>query len=74
VHFGWAEQRVAERAVVIATAYVIHPERFPADRPMPAASRLLYPLLGSTRVSPAPLLRLDALRAVSAGPLLPKGI
>ena len=37
VHFGLAEQRVAERAAVLATAYATHPERFPAGRPMPAA-------------------------------------
>src|SRR5438128_936956 len=37
VHFGWAEQRVAERAAVLATAYAAHPERFPAGHPTPAA-------------------------------------
>ena len=38
VHFGLAEQRVAERAAVLTTAYAAHPERFPAGRPMPAAA------------------------------------
>jgi alkanesulfonate monooxygenase SsuD/methylene tetrahydromethanopterin reductase-like flavin-dependent oxidoreductase (luciferase family) len=38
VHVGLAEQRVAERAAVLATAYAAHPERFPASRPKPAAS------------------------------------
>src|SRR5438046_6703864 len=33
VHFGLAEQRVAERAGVAASAYAAHPERFPAGRP-----------------------------------------
>jgi len=38
VHFGLAEQRVAERAAVLTTAYAAHPERFPAGRPRPAAA------------------------------------
>src|SRR2546426_522701 len=38
VHFGLAEQRVAARAGVLATAYAAHPERFPAGRPAPAAA------------------------------------
>jgi putative transposase len=37
VHFGLAAQRVAERAVVLTTAYAAHPERFPAGHPTPAA-------------------------------------
>jgi putative transposase len=37
VHYGLAEQRVAERAAVLATAYAAHPERFPAGRPAPPA-------------------------------------
>ena len=37
VHFGLAEDRVAARAAVLATAYAAHPERFPAGRPTPAA-------------------------------------
>ncbi len=36
VHFGLAEQRVAERAAVLTAAYAAHPERFPAGRPTPA--------------------------------------
>lgn len=38
VHLGLAEQRVAERAAVLATAYATHPEPFPAGRPTPAAA------------------------------------
>jgi putative transposase len=37
VHHGLAEQRVTARATVLATAYVAHPERFPAGPPVPAA-------------------------------------
>ena len=37
VHYGLAEQRVAERAAVLATVYAAHPERFPAGRPAPPA-------------------------------------
>jgi len=37
VHHGLAEQRVAARATVLATAYAAHPERFPAGPPHPAA-------------------------------------
>jgi putative transposase len=37
VHYGLAEQRVAARATVLATAYADHPERFPAGRPQPPA-------------------------------------
>ena len=33
VHYGLAEQRVAERATVLATAYAAHPERFPPASP-----------------------------------------
>jgi len=36
VHFGLAEQRRAERAIVLATAYAAHPERFPMGPPAPA--------------------------------------
>ena len=36
VHHGRAEQRVAARAAVLATAYGVHPERFPGGLP-PAA-------------------------------------
>jgi hypothetical protein len=38
VHFGLAEQRVAERAAVLILAYAAHPERFPAGRPRSAAA------------------------------------
>ena len=37
VHHGLAEQRVAARAAVLATAYARHPERFPAGWPHPPA-------------------------------------
>jgi putative transposase len=37
VHFGLAEQRVAARATVLATAYAVHPERFPRGFPRPPA-------------------------------------
>ena len=37
VHHGVAEQRVAARATVLATAYATHPERFPAGLPHPPA-------------------------------------
>ena len=35
VHHGLAEQRVAGRAGVLATAYATHPERFPSGLPHP---------------------------------------
>ena len=35
VHYGLAEQRLAERAAVLATAYETHPERFPNGLPTP---------------------------------------
>ena len=37
VHFGLAEHRVAARGGVLATAYAMHPERFPAGPPHPPA-------------------------------------
>jgi putative transposase len=37
VHHGLAEQRVAGRAAVLATAYATNPERFPAGLPHPPA-------------------------------------
>jgi putative transposase len=37
VHHGFAEQRVAARAAVLAMAYRAHPERFPAGLPQPPA-------------------------------------
>lgn len=36
VHFGLAEQRLAERARVLAAAYAAHPKRFPRGVPTPA--------------------------------------
>lgn len=35
VHHGWADQRLAERARVLAAAYAAHPERFPRGVPTP---------------------------------------
>jgi putative transposase len=35
VHYGLAEQRLAKRAAVLATAYAAHPERFPHGVPTP---------------------------------------
>ena len=35
VHDGLAEQRLAERAAVLAAAYAAHPERFPRGAPTP---------------------------------------
>jgi putative transposase len=40
VHHRLAEQRIAARAAVLATAYAAHPERFPAGRPNPPACPL----------------------------------
>ena len=37
VHYGLAEQRLAERAQVLMAAYVAHPERFPNGVPTPGA-------------------------------------
>jgi len=37
VHYGLAEQRVTERATVLAAAYAAHPERFPASLRHPPA-------------------------------------
>jgi hypothetical protein len=37
VHHGLAEQRMAARAAVLATAYAAHPERFPGGLPQPPA-------------------------------------
>jgi putative transposase len=37
VHFGLADHRRAERAIVLARAYAVHPERFPAGPPAPVA-------------------------------------
>ena len=35
VHHGFAEQRLEERAAVLARAYQEHPERFPRGLPTP---------------------------------------
>jgi len=35
VHYGLAEQRLAERAAVLAAAHAAHPERFPHGMPTP---------------------------------------
>ena len=37
VHHGLAEERVAARAAVLASAYAAHPERFPCGAPHPPA-------------------------------------
>jgi putative transposase len=37
VHHGFAEQRLAARATVLATAYAAHPERFPNGLPTPGS-------------------------------------
>jgi putative transposase len=37
VHYGLADQRVANRARVLATAYAAHPERFVGGLPQPPA-------------------------------------
>ncbi len=37
VHYGFAEERVAARATVLAAAYAAHPERFPGGLPQPPA-------------------------------------
>lgn len=34
VHYGRAEQRIAERQAVLDAAYAVHPERFPRGRPV----------------------------------------
>ena len=36
VHYGLADERVANRARVLNAAYAAHPERFPAGAPVPA--------------------------------------
>jgi putative transposase len=59
VHHGRADQRVAARAAVLATAYGAHPERFPAGRPCPQACPVavwINPPKGSlpSQTTPAP--------------------
>jgi len=48
VHHGLAEQRIAARATVLATAYSAHPERFAAGLPHPPA----HP--GEVWINPSP--------------------
>jgi hypothetical protein len=43
VHYGLADQRVAARATTLATAYAIHPERFPRGLPQPPGQDPLPP-------------------------------
>src|SRR5436309_2218641 len=56
VHHGLAEQRVAARAIVLATAYAAHPERFPGGLPQPPARPtevwINPPATGSTDTAP----------------------
>jgi putative transposase len=53
VHFGLADQRVAARATVLATAYAVHPERFPRGLlqppPPPRKSGSTHPTAGGAR-------------------------
>jgi hypothetical protein len=56
VHHGLAEQRVAARAAVLATAYGAHPERFPGGLPQPSACPtevwINPPAAGSPNIAP----------------------
>jgi putative transposase len=56
VHHGLAEQRVAARAAVLATAYGTHPERFPGGLPQPPACPtevwINPPAAGSPNIAP----------------------
>jgi putative transposase len=56
VHHGLAEQRVAARAEVLATAYGAHPERFPGGLPQPPACPtevwINPPAAGSPNIAP----------------------
>ena len=69
VHHGLAEQRVAARATVLATAYAAHPERFPGGLPHPPACpmevwinppKIPAPLQTSSALPPSPLARAGA--------------
>jgi len=69
VHHGLAEQRVAARATVLATAYAAHPERFPRGLPQPPArplevwiNRPKIPVSAQTASAtpPSPLARVGA--------------
>ena len=65
VHHGLAEQRIAARATVLATAYAAHPERFSARSPTAAgASRWKC---GSTDPRPARLRRRPTHQCSPAG-------
>ncbi len=56
VHHGLAEQQVAARAAVLATAYGAHPERFPGGLPQPPACPtevwINPPAAGSPNIAP----------------------
>ena len=56
VHHGLADQRVAARAVVLATAHAARPERFPRGLPRPPACPtevwINPPATGSTEIAP----------------------
>jgi len=69
VHHHLAEQRVAARAAVLATAYAAHPERFPAGPPHPPAGpmevwinppKIPTPLQTPSAISSSPLARAGA--------------
>ena len=69
VHHGLAEQRVAARATVLATAYAALPERFPAGLPHPPARpvevwinppKISAPVQTSSAIPPFPLARAGA--------------
>jgi putative transposase len=69
VHHGLAEQRVAARAAVLATAYGAHPERFPGGLPQPPACPTEVWInrphaLGNSHATP----RTPALRLAHGGP------
>jgi putative transposase len=56
VHHGAADERVAARAGVLATAYAAHSERFPGGLPQPPACPtevwINPPATGFTEVAP----------------------
>jgi hypothetical protein len=63
-HHGLAEERIAARAIVLATAHAVHPERFPARLPHPPARpmevwinppKIAAPLQTSSVILPSPL-------------------
>ena len=66
VYHGHADQRIAARAAVLATAYAAHPERFPRGLPRPPARpmevwinppKTLVPSQESLNTEPFPLAR-----------------